>query len=110
MTVLVLDDESALLAAIARMLRLHGHRVVAALRATEAAAATRVCVFDAVVADLSAGGLTRCGVVGAPLASRFVFISGGDLDEARKTGQPCLQKPFTYEQLEAAVVSVAVRR
>lgn len=110
--VLVVDDEEAVARAIVRLLR-PDHVVTTfvdpreALRAIEGGAA-----FDVVFCDLTMPWLTgmdlyrQVRATRPSLAERFVFITGGSIDEAVRAfldevPNECLEKPFGKDRLRA---------
>jgi len=119
--VLVMDDNGDVRRALGRYLRRLGAEVVEAAAVTETEdqlvdLAIR-SIPDAVLLDLNLG--TRSGVDVwtllrdrlPRLAARVVFLSGvgpGDTvyDEAIRTGQRVLPKPFDFEELATALHSV----
>ena len=112
-TILLAEDEPQLRAAIARMLAGLGYRVIAAADGAEALALARAHAshIELLITDVMMPGLR-----GPELAERLLqerasvrtlFISGyahaAALEPARRDGAGFLGKPFTLEQLAAAV-------
>ena len=111
---LVVDDEPPLRSGIEAFGQLRGFSVLVAGNGEEAFERIRRTAVDAIVCDLRMPELDGLGLyerlrLERPgLAARMVFITG-DLptaDAQLKTRQPILAKPFAFEQLEAALVSV----
>ncbi len=113
--VLVVDDDTALLAAISRMLR-REHEVAtasggrAALAALEAPGHWDVVLCDVVMPDLDGVALYEAAVARREeLAGRFVMMTGGArsgrlaslLDRAPTL--PLLSKPFALDTLRSAI-------
>jgi CheY-like chemotaxis protein len=120
--VLIIDDELALVKALARQLS-ERYEVDTASTAADALAQLSVHSYDAVVCDLrlperSGPAIYDEVVSRSPeQASRFIFTTGGSygvLDDepharAEATGLPLLEKPFDGASFEAAVERVAFR-
>ncbi len=121
--VLLVEDEQALAVALSRELSARFHVEVAA---DGVLALDRLCqrdatFFSAVLCDLRIPGMdgpTLYETVRATRpeqAARFVFVTGGALSEPladflRACGRPVLKKPFTIEQLDAALGEVVAAR
>ena len=113
---LFVDDEPALRRGMVAFGTLRGFTVATALDGTEALAAVQETSFDAVVCDLRMPGMDGIAFHAAlalerpGLAQRTVFITGDMLGstarEAAATRQPMLHKPFAFERLEEALVTV----
>ena len=108
--VLVVDNESAMLGMMARVLLLAGHAVHTARTAADALALAESLPRppDLVVTDLRMepmGGSELAGMLfGRGLASRFLFVSGyGPAADYNEEFGPFLPKPFSPDQLVAAV-------
>jgi CheY-like chemotaxis protein len=120
--VLIIDDELALVKALARQLS-ERYEVDTASTATDALVHLGVRAYDAVVCDLrlperSGPAIYDEVVSRSPeQASRFIFTTGGSygvLDDepqarAEATGLPLLEKPFDGASFEAVVERVASR-
>jgi two-component system NtrC family sensor kinase len=114
---LFVDDEPALRSGMEAYGAMRGFTV---LTANEGAAAMRVIEdtsVDAVVCDLRMPGMDGFALHDAlrrerpGLAARTVFITGDVVSTGARSGgptgrQPVLTKPFSFEKLEDAVVSV----
>jgi len=113
--VLLIEDEPAVMAYVRSALERSGYSVVCADSGAEGIKQLEVGQFLGVVSDMRTPG----GVDGADvhawlslyrpeLASRLVFITG-DLanqetaDTLRRTGAPCVEKPFRVHQFISVV-------
>lgn len=113
--VLLIEDEPGVMAYVSAVLERNGYRVVTAESGAEALRLLANGEFHGVVSDMRTPG----GVDGAQvhawisvhrpeLASRLVFITGDIANEEtvatlRRTGAPCLEKPFRVRQFLAVV-------
>jgi two-component system cell cycle sensor histidine kinase/response regulator CckA len=114
-TVLVIDDEPALAAMIARMLEddydvkvtSDGRKALALIRMEQPR-------FDVILCDLMMPNLTGSQVFDQArseqpgIEARFIFMTGGVFtpwaaDFLAKSHRPCLEKPFAYDALRAVV-------
>ena len=109
--ILLIEDEPGVMAYVRAVLERNGYRVVSADSGAEALRLLTSGEFLGVVSDMRTPG----GVDGAQvhawicehrpeLASRLVFITGDIANEEtvatlRRTGAPCLEKPFRVRQL-----------
>ena len=109
--VLVIEDEPGVVALVRAALERHGYRVVEASSGVEGLRMLENGQYAGVISDVRTPG----GVSGADvqtwirrnrpaLAARLVFITGDvanseTLALLRRTGAPCLQKPFRVRQL-----------
>jgi DNA-binding NtrC family response regulator len=109
--VLVIEDEPSVLAFVKAALERAGYNVVPVETGVQALDVLASGAFLGVVSDMRTPG----GVDGAnvhawitqhkpELASRLVFITGDIVSEEtaatlRKTGAPCVEKPFRVQQL-----------
>ncbi|PYQ14187.1 MAG: hypothetical protein DMH00_02325 [Acidobacteria bacterium] len=103
--ILVVDDEEVIVELLNEVLSTAGHRVETARSGKQALDKILAAAFDAVISDLKMPGLDGTGLYDSvcrqrpEMAHRFVF-STGDMTSAtaqdffRKTGCPCLAKPF----------------
>jgi DNA-binding NtrC family response regulator len=113
--VLVIEDEPSVMAYVRAALERNGYPVVCTGSGAEALRLLAAGSFLGVVSDMRTPG----GVDGADvhawisgnrpeLAARVVFITGDIANEEtvktlRKTGAPCVEKPFRVQQLIAVV-------
>ncbi len=118
--VLVLDDEPAIRAFLAKSLRLAGLDAVVVAEGQEAVALCRAESFAAVLVDHRMPGMTGTQVFDAAvairpeLASRFVFMSGDVLnpelrDFAAAHSAELLAKPFDVDTVNRLVRDVVTR-
>ncbi|HUJ41066.1 MAG TPA: response regulator [Candidatus Acidoferrales bacterium] len=113
--VLVIEDEPGVVALVRAALERRGYRVVEAASGAEGLRMLESEIFAGVISDVRTPG----GVSGADvqawirchrpaLAPRLVFITGDvanteTLALLRRTGAPCLEKPFRVGQLLSIV-------
>jgi DNA-binding NtrC family response regulator len=113
--VLLIEDEPAVMAYVRAALERNGYHVVTAESGAEALRMLAGGNFQGIVSDMRTPG----GVDGAQvhawiadhrpeLASKVVFITGDIANEEtaatlRKTGAPCLEKPFRVQQFISIV-------
>ena len=113
--VLLIEDEPAVMAYVRAALERNGYHVVTAESGAEALRLLAGGDFQGIVSDMRTPG----GVDGAQvhawiadhrpeLASKVVFITGDIANEEtaatlRKTGAPCLEKPFRVQQFISIV-------
>ena len=113
--VLLIEDESAVMAYVQAALERNGYSVVCAESGAQGLQLLETGDYLGVVSDMRTPG----GVNGADvhawltrhrpeLASRIVFITGDIANEdtaatLRKTGAPCVEKPFRVQQFIAVV-------
>jgi DNA-binding NtrC family response regulator len=113
--VLLIEDEPAVMAYVRAALERNGYYVVTAESGAEALRMLGSGNFQGIVSDMRTPG----GVDGAQvhawiadhrpeLASKVVFITGDIANEEtvailRKTGAPCLEKPFRVQQFISVV-------
>jgi len=113
--VLLIEDESAVMAYVRTALERYGYTVVCTDSAAEGLRLLESGDFLGVVSDMRTPG----GVDGADvhawlskhrpeLAARIVFITGDIANEdtiatLRKTGAPCVEKPFRVQQFISVV-------
>jgi two-component system NtrC family sensor kinase len=111
---LVVDDESALRSGLEAFGQLRGFTVLTAADGEDAFERIQRTAIDAIVCDLRMPELDGVGLYERlrherpGLAARMVFITGDLLSaEVRRTiRQPIISKPFAFERLEEALVSV----
>jgi CheY-like chemotaxis protein len=107
-TVLIVDDEPAILEVVAEFARLLGHEVLTAIDGEDALAAMRTRRPDVVVSDvmmprLSGPGL-RAAMLAAPgLASVPMIFMTAVHRVAVDDGTRIIKKPFDLEDLEVAL-------
>jgi DNA-binding NtrC family response regulator len=113
--VLLIEDESAVMAFVRTALERHGYTVVCTDSGAEGLRLLESGDFLGVVSDMRTPG----GVDGADvyawlskhrpeLAPRIVFITGDIANEEtvatlRRTGAPCVEKPFRIQQFISVV-------
>ena len=113
--VLLIEDEPAVMALVRAVLEGHGYAVVSTESGADALRLLAESDFHGVVSDMRTPG----GVDGAQvyawiathrpeLASRLVFITGDIANEEtaatlRRTGAPCVEKPFRVHDFIAVV-------
>jgi DNA-binding NtrC family response regulator len=113
--VLLIEDERAVMDFVRSALERNGYKVVCAESGADALQLLADGEFHGVVSDMRTPG----GVDGAQvhawieanrpeLASRLVFITGDIANEEtaatlRRTGAPCVEKPFRVQQFIAVV-------
>ena len=113
--VLLIEDEPAVMAYVRAALERNGYHVVTAESGAEALRMLAGGNFQGIVSDMRTPG----GVDGAQvhawiadhrpeLASKVVFITGDIANEEtaatlRKTGAPCVEKPFRVQQFISIV-------
>ena len=113
--ILLIEDESAVMAYVRTALERHGYSVVCVESGAEGLRLLETGEFLGVVSDMRTPG----GIDGADvhawlskhrpeLASRIVFITGDIANEdtaatLRKTGAPCVEKPFRVQQFISVV-------
>jgi DNA-binding NtrC family response regulator len=113
--VLLIEDEPAVMAYVRAALERNGYHVVTAESGADALRMLASGSFQGIVSDMRTPG----GVDGAQvhawianhrpeLASKVVFITGDIASEEtaatlRKTGAPCVEKPFRVQQFITVV-------
>jgi two-component system, NtrC family, sensor kinase len=111
---LFVDDEPSLRSGMEAYGRIRGFTVVTAENGLAALDELSNTSVDAVVCDLRMPGLDGPGLLERlraekpGLANRIVFITGDVLSSTNRpaTRQPIITKPFSFERLEEALVSV----
>ena len=112
--ILVVDDEEAVSALLARLLTDLGHRPTTVASGEAALAAIARQSFDLILTDIKMPGMTGFELYqhikehNPHLAQRIIFITGDTISastQARlaQTGSPYIAKPFSIERLEALV-------
>jgi len=117
--VLSVDDDRAVGAALARVLRPEGHHVTAVSSGEEALRRLAETLFDVVISDLGLGGgmdgweLARCVHADWPHV-RFVLSTGSvsisELEAHRHGADAVLAKPYRPEDLRRLLLSYAAPR
>jgi two-component system NtrC family sensor kinase len=113
--ILLIEDEPAVMAYVSATLERSGYQVVCARSGAEGLQLLETGEFMGVVSDM----VTPGGVNGADvhawiathrpdLTSKLVFITGDianekTVDTLRKTGAPCVEKPFRVQQFISVV-------
>jgi CheY-like chemotaxis protein len=113
--VLLIEDEPAVMAYVRAVLERSGYSVICTASGVEALQLLETAEFMGVVSDMRTPGGVDGGDVHAwiaqnrpELASRMVFITGDIANEEtvatlRKTGAPCVEKPFRVKQFISVV-------
>ena len=113
--VLLIEDESAVMAYVRTALEHSGYQVVCTESGAEGLRLLEQQDFLGVVSDMrTPGGVDGAGVHAwlsehrPALASRVVFITGDIANEdtvatLRQTGAPCVEKPFRVQQFISVV-------
>jgi DNA-binding NtrC family response regulator len=108
--VLLIEDEAGVMAYVRAALERSGYAVVCAKSGAEGVQLLESAEFLGIVSDMvTPGGVNGAGVHAwiaqhrPELASRIVFITGDIANEEtvetlRKTGAPCVEKPFRVQQ------------
>jgi DNA-binding NtrC family response regulator len=108
--VLLIEDEAGVMAYVRAALERSGYAVVCAKSGAEGVQLLESGEFLGIVSDMvTPGGVNGAGVHAwiaqhrPELASRIVFITGDIANEEtvetlRKTGAPCVEKPFRVQQ------------
>jgi DNA-binding NtrC family response regulator len=119
-TVLLVDDEPAVLSAVRRVLTRAGHNVLATSDSTKALDIMGATEFDVLIADLSMPGMSGAELVSAaceryPQVVRIVLTGGGSVRETEKLindGEVhrFLTKPFQATELRAVVAQAVARK
>jgi CheY-like chemotaxis protein len=109
--ILLIEDEPSVMAYLQAALERGGYPVVCCQSGVEALQVLASGEFLGVISDMrTPGGVTGADVHAwlsqnrPDLASRIVFITGDiandeTVDTLRKTGAPCVEKPFRVQQL-----------
>src|SRR5262249_7422889 len=118
-SILVVDDETAIIDILYQVLRSDGHRVDTALNGTVAMRKIEKEPYDLIISDLKMPGMSgqelyeKVRELNRDLARRIIF-STGDVVSAEtrefleKSGNSYLQKPFELETIRKIVQSVLV--
>jgi CheY-like chemotaxis protein len=109
--ILLIEDEPSVMAYLQAALERGGYPVVCCQSGVEALQVLASGEFLGVISDMrTPGGVTGADVHAwlsqnrPDLASRIIFITGDiandeTVDTLRKTGAPCVEKPFRVQQL-----------
>ncbi len=116
MRLLVVDDETDLVEALARGLRREGYAVDTATSGTEALDKVAITAYDLVCLDITMAGVDgrqvcrqiRGGAFAGDVAPRIIFLTARDAIEDRVAGldegaDDYLVKPFAFAELAARV-------
>jgi DNA-binding NtrC family response regulator len=113
--VLLIEDEPSVMAYVQAALERGGYRVVACESGVDALQMLASTEFFGVVSDMrTPGGINGADVHAwivehrPELASRIIFITGDiandeTVETLRKTGAPCVEKPFRVQQFITVV-------
>jgi len=116
--ILLIEDEPGVMAYVCATLERSGYRVVCAKSGAEGVRLLESGEFMGVVSDMvTPGGINGADVHAwiathrPDLASRLVFITGDianekTVDTLRKTGAPCVEKPFRVQQFISVVEKI----
>lgn len=116
--VLLIEDEPAVMAYVRAALERNGYAVICSQSGAEGVRLLESGEFLGVVSDMrTPGGLDGADVHEwisqhrPELASRLVFITGDIANEEtvatlRKTGAPCVEKPFRVQQFISVVEKI----
>jgi two-component system, NtrC family, sensor kinase len=112
--ILFVDDEPAIRSGMEAYGQMRGFKVISASDGEEALEIVRQTSVDAVVSDIRMPGMDGSAfhnwmrLERPGLAERTVFITGDVLRAGTRSAsrQPIIAKPFTFERLEDAIVSV----
>ena len=108
--ILVVDDNPDIRDLLQIALESHGHRAVAVVSGDLALLAARHTRFDAALVDVRMPG--RSGLATAAQLKDgglpILLMTGGDALDVwiRRSGHPCLKKPFRLAELVAALTAV----
>ncbi|HXZ28986.1 MAG TPA: response regulator [Terriglobales bacterium] len=115
---LVIEDEPSVMAFLSAALERYGYRMVPARSGAEGLQLLAQGDYLGVISDMrTPGGINGADVHAwiaknrPQLASRVVFITGDTVNEEtlailRRTGAPCVEKPFRVQQLMAVVQKI----
>ena len=113
--VLIIEDEPSVMAFLKSALERNGYDTVCASSARDGLELLSAQQFQGIISDMrTPGGLTGADVhkwltIHRPeLAQKILFITGDTVNQEtltllKKTGVPCIEKPFRVSQLLAAL-------
>ena len=113
--VLIIEDEPSVMAFLKSALERNGYDTVCASSARDGLELLSAQQFQGIISDMrTPGGLTGADVhkwltIHRPeLAQKILFITGDTVNQEtltllKKTGAPCIEKPFRVSQLLAAL-------
>lgn len=115
--ILVVDDEPEVAEIIMEILQRAGHRIAVANSGNSALELIRQNQYDIVLSDLHMADLNgqdfyrRLKIDYPPLSERIAFITGDSLSAVvqrflRESERPCLEKPFTPQELLQLVETI----
>ncbi len=119
--ILVVDDEPDITSFLVEILEAAGHSVDVASSGQTALSNLATRDYAAIICDLRMPHLDGPGLYGAlsetkpHLLDRFIFITGDLLNERtdrflKKSGRPCIEKPFMPNQIRGLVEEIAARQ
>jgi DNA-binding NtrC family response regulator len=115
---LIIEDEPSVQVFLRTALERDGFRIVMAASGTEGLRLLQQQEFEGVISDMRTPGGVNGGDVHAWLSSnrpqlvgKMLFITGDIVNEEtteilRRTGVPCIEKPFRVQELLTAVKQV----
>jgi two-component system NtrC family sensor kinase len=120
LTALVLDDEHGVADLLAEILASSGFRVTIATDGQNALERLLAEDYSVILTDLRMPGLdgpslfARLRGMRPALSRRIIFVTGDMLspdvaDFLRDSGQPCLEKPFSPDELRRSVAAILAR-
>jgi signal transduction histidine kinase/CheY-like chemotaxis protein len=118
--ILVVDDEEVIVELLNEVLSTVGHRVETARNGKQALDKILSNGYDVIISDLKMPGLDGSGLYDTvcrekpEMAHRFVFSTGDATNPAtqdffRKTGCPCLTKPFDLQAVRDSLDQIFAR-
>jgi len=121
LTVLVVDDEEAILQMLTEILGQFGHKVATALDGESALRHVKEGKFDLVICDWKMPGLNgqqfyeQLKAINPALADRVIFMTGDVINATAraylaKLGRAALTKPFSLAEFESVLTSATAAR
>lgn len=113
--ILVIEDESSVIAYVRAALQRSGYAVATASSAVDALELLKSGTFLGVISDMrTPGGMDGADIFSwlekyrPELARKLIFITGDTANEdtaatLKRTGAPCIEKPFRVQQLISEV-------